>query len=289
MVLILKPCSTGLFVLLRQNSRMSSAVGLPGAGVSPAPVTRGIRPAAGSVTVAVRGGTRLSRAHRRAGVPGRKPVPVWLRAVPGESPLEVLRRENELLKRSIDESESAIRAYEGQLRQAGVGYGAPVSDEVAVQVWSPECPPAPGGYFNEQYGAVAPIPDHDGTACFKWDDSLWSHADHFRYRWNVYRNIRNAIDEHEGGMNGFTQGYKYYGLNRGECNGRQGVWYREWAPAARAVALVGEFNNWEPKESHWAVKNDFGVWELFLADKPDGQPEVWHRCKIKSRVETCDG
>ena len=28
-------------------------------------------------------------------------------------------------------------------------------------------------------------------------------------------------------------GYKYYGLNRGEHEGKEGIWYREWAPGAR--------------------------------------------------------
>ena len=28
-------------------------------------------------------------------------------------------------------------------------------------------------------------------------------------------------------------GYKYYGLNRGEHEGKTGIWYREWAPGAR--------------------------------------------------------
>jgi hypothetical protein len=38
----------------------------------------------------------------------------------------------------------------------------------------------PGAPFIEQYGAIQPVPQHDGTECLKWDDSLWSHADHFK-------------------------------------------------------------------------------------------------------------
>ena len=38
------------------------------------------------------------------------------------------------------------------------------------------------GAYDEQYGAISPIPDHDGTECLKWDDSLWSHAEHFKVR-----------------------------------------------------------------------------------------------------------
>jgi 1,4-alpha-glucan branching enzyme len=56
-----------------------------------------------------------------------------------------------------------------------------------------------------------------------------------------------------------------------------GIWFREWAPGAKALALVGEFNNWEPRTEHWAIKNDFGVWCLFLPDNPDGSSAIPHR------------
>lgn len=40
----------------------------------------------------------------------------------------------------------------------------------------------PGAPFVEQYGAIQPVPQHDGTECLKWDDSLWGHAEHFKVR-----------------------------------------------------------------------------------------------------------
>ena len=45
----------------------------------------------------------------------------------------------------------------------------------------------------------------------------------------------------------------------------------------QALALVGEFNNWDPKPEHWGVKNDFGVFELFLPDSEDGASAIPHR------------
>ena len=57
-----------------------------------------------------------------------------------------------------------------------------------------------------------------------------------QYRWHVYKSIREAIDKNEGGLEKFSQGYKFYGLNRGEHEGKQGTWYREWAPGARVTA-----------------------------------------------------
>jgi 1,4-alpha-glucan branching enzyme len=43
------------------------------------------------------------------------------------------------------------------------------------------------------------------------------------------------------------------------------------------LALVGDFNAWSPKDAHWAFKNSFGVWELFLPDLPDGTSAIPHR------------
>lgn len=45
----------------------------------------------------------------------------------------------------------------------------------------------------------------------------------------------------------------------------------------QAIALVGEFNDWTPEANHWAVKNDFGVWTLFLPDNADGTAVIPHR------------
>ncbi len=60
-------------------------------------------------------------------------------------------------------------------------------------------------------------------------------------------------------------------------------------PPSQALALIGEFNSWQPKDSHWAFKNAYGVWELFLPDGPDGAPALPHRSKVKCRLETAGG
>ena len=46
---------------------------------------------------------------------------------------------------------------------------------------------------------------------------------------------------------------------------------------AQAISLVGEYNQWDPKPEHWAVRNEFGVWELFLPDSVDGEQAIPHR------------
>ncbi len=49
----------------------------------------------------------------------------------------------------------------------------------AEDFWSPVAAPLSAGGVDD-YGALQPVPAHDGTECLKWDDSLWSHADHFK-------------------------------------------------------------------------------------------------------------
>jgi 1,4-alpha-glucan branching enzyme len=78
-----------------------------------------------------------------------------------------------------------------------------------------------------------------------------------------------------------AQGYKKFGINR-----VGGVTtYREWAPAAQAAWLIGDFNDWEgtPLE-----KDEFGVWSVSLPDK-DGAPRIPHKSHVKVRLQHWDG
>lgn len=212
--------------------------------------------------------------------------------------LETLKAENELLKQAIASAEETVGQLGGSLDDLGIAPEslAQARTEVAIgnaetfeDVWTPRRAPVAGGVLKEEAGPTKPLPEHDGTDCCKWDDTLWGHADHFKYRWGQYHNILNAIENNEGGLDNFSKAYNFYGLNRGEKDGKMGIWYREWAPGARAVALVGEFNNWDPAPEHWAEKNDFGQFQLFLPDNEDGTLAIPHRSKIKARVEDCNG
>jgi 1,4-alpha-glucan branching enzyme len=59
----------------------------------------------------------------------------------------------------------------------------------------------------------------------------------------------------------FAAGHEYFGLHF-----RQGEWiFREWAPNATAIYLIGEINNWEiHKEFELKKINNSGVWEIRL-------------------------
>lgn len=62
-----------------------------------------------------------------------------------------------------------------------------------------------------------------------------------------------------GTLSDFASGYLYYGLHKA-----QKEWiFREWAPNATELYLVGDFNNWQKQEEFRAVRiNGYGDWEL---------------------------
>ena len=216
---------------------------------------------------------------------------------PEIAPLDLLKKENELLRQAIESADGSVAELESELDAAGVSFEkaeeveapvpAPPADDAQAE-WSPAQVQPDGHAMEEIYGTPS-VPEGDGTECLRFDPTLWSHADHIKERYGRYRSLRHAIDENEGGLDAFSQGYKKFGFNRGEHEGKQGIWYREWAPGAKALALVGDFNDWDPKPEHWAFKNPFGVWELFLPDTEEGESAIEHRSRVKCRLESESG
>lgn len=60
----------------------------------------------------------------------------------------------------------------------------------------------------------------------------------------------------------FADGYKYFGFHRTDT----GWVYREWAPAAEAMYLTGDFNNWDT-QSHPLTRLGNGIFEIHLKGK----------------------
>ena len=52
--------------------------------------------------------------------------------------------------------------------------------------WTPIRPPPGKGEYTDQYGTLSPVPQHDGTDCLKTDDTLWTHAEHFKVTTTVF-------------------------------------------------------------------------------------------------------
>ena len=67
--------------------------------------------------------------------------------------------------------------------------------------------------------------------------------------------------------------YKKLGAHVMEKDGVEGVYFDVWAPHAEAIAVIGEFNDWN-ETSHMMEKlpgSDIGIFELFVPEAKPGQ------------------
>ena len=79
----------------------------------------------------------------------------------------------------------------------------------------------------------------------------------------------------------YATGHKYVGIHFHPASNQWTI--REWAPAAQAVFLIGDFNNWN-RESHPLTASTLGVWKLELPGAA-----LAHGQKVKLHIVGADG
>jgi 1,4-alpha-glucan branching enzyme len=117
------------------------------------------------------------------------------------------------------------------------------------------------------------------------DGWLSPYTDQIVGRIKRFDNRIHQIEQRYGSLLDFASGYNYFGINFSTEN--QGWWYREWAPAAQALFLCGDFNNWN-RQSHPLKRNEFGVWEIFLPYQ-EYKDTFTHLSKVKVHVHARNG
>ena len=112
--------------------------------------------------------------------------------------------------------------------------------------------------------SVKATPKHIGIVAS--DPYLEPYEDAIRGRhehalWKIGQLTRNGRQT----LSDFADGYKYFGLHKVP---RGGWVFREWAPTATAIYLVGDFNNWTEDEKYRCKRIEgTGNWELKLPAK----------------------
>lgn len=168
------------------------------------------------------------------------------------------------------------------------------SDRLSCQFSFPNLPKFSKNLKPEHDFAVAAIIQHNSVmrsieedveniAILDVDSSLGKFKDHLTYRSKRYRDQKALIDEYEGSLEEFAQGYLKYGFSREP----DGIVYREWAPAAQEAQLIGDFNGWDGS-NHRMERNEFGVWKIKIPDS-GGKPAIPHNSKVKFRFKHGSG
>ena len=92
----------------------------------------------------------------------------------------------------------------------------------------------------------------------------------------------SEFDRHLFGAGTHYEIYEKMGGRLMTHEGARGAAFSVWAPNAKAVSVIGDFNNWDARRSPMRRLGESGIWELFL-------PAAAERDKYKFHVTQCDG
>jgi 1,4-alpha-glucan branching enzyme len=118
-------------------------------------------------------------------------------------------------------------------------------------------------------------------------DSPWlkDHSQEIFERYERFRSVLKLIEQDYGNLLEFARAHEYYGIHFESF--RNGWVYREWAPKAYNLFLMGDFNHWN-RYSHPLKKDHRGDWEIFLP-YDEYKDSFVHEGKVKVHVEGENG
>jgi 1,4-alpha-glucan branching enzyme len=90
------------------------------------------------------------------------------------------------------------------------------------------------------------------------------------------------LDIHLAGEGRHERVYERLGAHVVEHEGVRGTAFAVWAPSARAVSVIGDFNSWDGRLHAMRSLGSSGIWELFL-------PDVGSGTNYKYEILTQDG
>ena len=117
------------------------------------------------------------------------------------------------------------------------------------------------------------------------DPWLEPHRHAITERYEIFENTHNYLIKKHKSLYEFANWHEVLGFHYDKK--KKGWWYREWAPKAKALFLVGPFNKWD-KQNCPLEKKDDDIWEVFIADK-DYKPKLKHKSPVKVIVESALG
>lgn len=127
-------------------------------------------------------------------------------------------------------------------------------------------------------------PDKIKMKIVEQDSWLEPVQDEVYARYQRFKNREQHILAQSGSLSQFASAYQYFGFH---LDKKENAWiYREWAPAAKGLFLIGDFNNWE-FFTHPMRNIGNGIWEIYLPI--DNYTSINHLSNIKVVVQTETG
>ncbi len=94
------------------------------------------------------------------------------------------------------------------------------------------------------------------------DPWLKPYSFHIESRVSKYKLKLEDIEEQSESIINFASGHLFFGLHRTET----GWIFREWAPNATHIFIIGDFSGWKPRKEYKLTRKEHGIWEIEFHD-----------------------
>ena len=99
-----------------------------------------------------------------------------------------------------------------------------------------------------------------------WEGYSWEIDDPYKYP-----PVLTDFDLHLFNEGNHYKVYNKLGAHIIELEKTQGTFFAVWAPNAKRVSVVGNFNNWDGRRNPMRTRGSSGVWELFIPHIQEGE------------------
>ena len=164
----------------------------------------------------------------------------------------------------------------------------PKGDRLRIVAWRPE---ATGVRCVSEGHGVAPLEQIDEAGLFEVSlpkeigryqlETSYARGTYIGHDPYAFPPTLGDMDLHLIGEGRHTRLHEKLGAHVANYDEVPGVAFAVWAPAARAVHVVGDFNNWDGRLHPMRSMGSSGVWELFL-------PEIGPGANYKFEIVTPD-
>ncbi|RCS54274.1 1,4-alpha-glucan branching protein GlgB [Bremerella cremea] len=104
----------------------------------------------------------------------------------------------------------------------------------------------------------------------------------------AFPSVFTGFDLHLMGEGKHWSSYEKMGAHLRTVNGVSGVNFAVWAPNARSVSVVGDFNDWDARSHQMNRVGTSGIWELFIPDMAAGEKYKYRVRQADRAVDKCD-
>lgn len=148
----------------------------------------------------------------------------------------------------------------------------PGAEQVYIELFGKiveACKVSDAGFFEVK------VPAH----CTKVDYRIYHQQGQLTYDPYSFWPTVSDFDQHLFSQGVHYQLYKVMGAHEIIHEGVQGVKFAVWAPSARRVSLIGDFNYWDGRSNPMRSLGSSGIWEIFI---PGLQLGTHYKYEIKS-------